>query len=316
MMQVFNSPAEFRQQHEACVATIGKYDGMHLGHQEILRRLKVSSQATGLPSVVMLSEPHPEEFFTPDKAPPRLQLFDEKVAWLEKAGIDAVLCLHFDDSLRCMQAEDFIRDILVDGLNVHTLVVGDDFAFGQGRRGDVNLLRHYGQQAGFTVEDVGPQIVGGERVSSTLVREYLSTGQCEKATTLLGRPYSISGPVETGRRLGRQLGFPTANIALGGRKLPLNGVFPVEVESDGRRLPGVANAGYRPTVDDSLQPSLEVHLLDHEENFYERQLCLYFLHRLRQEEKFPDLTSLQRQIANDVQLARDYFAQHPSGVIL
>lgn len=313
-MQVFHSPADLRRQHEACVATIGKYDGMHLGHQEILRRLRNRSRETGLPSVVMLSEPHPEEFFTPDSAPPRLQVFDEKVAWLESAGFDAVLCLHFNEALRAMQAEDFIRGLLIEGLNVRSLVVGDDFAFGQGRRGDVSLLKRYGEQAGFTVEDVAPQIVGGERVSSTLVREYLAAGHCEKATTLLGRPYSISGQVEAGRQLGRELGFPTANIALGGRKLPLTGVFTVEVAFDGRRLPGVANAGYRPTVDDSLKPSLEVHLLDHEEDLYGRELCLFCLHRLRAEEKFPDLDTLKRQIVSDVRLARDYFEQHPSGV--
>lgn len=313
-MQVFHSPADLRRQHAACVATIGKYDGMHLGHQEILRRLRARSRETGLPSVVMLSEPHPEEFFSPDSAPPRLQVFDEKVAWLETAGVDAVLCLHFDERLCAMQAEDFIREILIRGLNVHSLVVGDDFAFGQGRRGDVALLKQYGDQAGFSVDDVGPQIVGGERVSSTLVRDYLSAGECEKATTLLGRPYSISGRVEAGRRLGRELGCPTANIALQGRRLPMTGVFTVDVEFDGRHLPGVANAGHRPTVDDSLQPSLEVHLLDHEEDLYGRELCAYFLHRLRSEEKFPDLESLKRQIASDVRLARDYFEQHPSGV--
>lgn len=303
-MQIFDSPDSLRQALGPSVATIGKYDGMHLGHQCILETLKARAAALQLPSVVILSEPQPEEFFAPDTAPARLNHFADKVDFLDRFGIDAVLRLSFDVEVSRCPAERFVSDYLVAGLGLRVLIVGDDFRFGQGRRGDFALLQDMAGDAGFEVAAVHPCLIDGERVSSTRVRQCLEQGDCAAVARLLGRPYSIGGVVVRGRQLGRQLGVPTANLALDRNRLPASGVFAVHVECGVQWYKGVANLGVKPTVEDRPQPSLEVHLFDAAPELYGQHLRVHFLQKLRDEQRFASLDDLREQIARDLLAAR------------
>lgn len=309
-----------RPRHRGCVATIGTFDGVHLGHQAIIAQLKQRAREHGLPSVAMIFEPQPHEYFSGEKAPARLMRFKEKVLALFEAGVDRVLCLQFNDKLRGLSAEAFIQRILVDGLGIAHLVVGDDFRFGCDRSGDYRLLQQAGSQGGFTVEDTATVEVGGERVSSTRIREALQRGDFELAQTLLGKPYRITGRVAPGRALGRQLGAPTANVRLHRYRSPLVGVYTVRATAtDGSELAagraeidGVANVGFRPTVEgEGAQPLLEVNLFDFSGDLYGRELAVEFCHKLRNEEKFASLEILKARIAQDIRDARDWFAAHP-----
>ncbi|MGA0805162.1 MAG: bifunctional riboflavin kinase/FAD synthetase [Pseudohongiellaceae bacterium] len=313
-MQIFDAPVQVHATLGPCVATIGKYDGMHLGHQRILAEARRRAAMLGLPTVVILSEPQPEEFFSPTAAPPRLTPFDDKVAFLAELGISAVLRMRFDTALSQLTAEDFVRDFLVRDLGIRVLVIGDDFRFGRQRGGDLALLQRLAPQLGFDVNSVAKCAQGSERVSSTLVRHYLQQGNCLRAAALLGRPYTMSGEVVAGRQLGRQLGVPTANIRLQMSVLPMSGVFAVRVPLDGRLLPGVANLGFKPTVSEQPLPSLEVHLLDFSGDLYGRYLQVQFLHKLRDEEKFSGIDALKRQIAQDLLQARHALQMADAGV--
>jgi len=304
-MSVYTDFAAFRASHNGCVATIGKYDGLHIGHQHVLDTLNGIARQQGLPAVVILSEPHPEEFFAGDKAAPRLTGFEDKVEFLLAHGVDAIFKMHFDQTLSNLSAEDFIQQYLVDGLGVHTLIVGDDFRFGHGRRGNFDLLVEKGRDNGFKVMREGSCELAGERVSSTLVRQYLQQGDCEKVRQLLGRYYSIGGNVVSGKQLGRELGTPTANIALDFDKLPLHGIFSVLVTHRDRQLQGVASIGFNPTIDDSRIPRLEVFLFDFDEDIYGEHLSVSFVKKLRDEYAFPDLDALKKQISVDIEQARD-----------
>lgn len=308
-MQVFHTPDHCRETLGPCVATIGKYDGLHLGHQRILDQVLALGRELKLPTVVILSEPQPEEFFNPAGAPPRLCPFADKVAFLAEYGLDAVLRMEFDTTLSQQSAEDFAGDYLARRLGVRALVVGDDFRFGRKRRGDFALLERIGAERGYSVQSIGGFLLDGERVSSTAVRDYLARGDCEGAAKLLGRPFSMSGEVIRGRQLGRELGMPTANIALSGSVLPLVGVYVVEASVDGRTYPGVAGIGFKPTVSEVPEPSLEVHLVDFAGDLYGRIMTVHFLHKLRDEEKFADLAALQAAMAADLSATRAYFAQ-------
>jgi riboflavin kinase/FMN adenylyltransferase len=307
-MKIIESSTEIRPWPGGCAVTIGKYDGMHLGHQRILTALQDEAARLRLPSVVVLSEPQPEEFFSGADAPPRLSHFDDKVAFLHDAGVDAVVRLRFDRARSEQQAESFVRQFLVDELMARCLVVGDDFRFGVRRGGDLALLRDMGKELGFSVRGVGACSDEGERISSTLVRQCLLSGDCARASRLLGRPYSISGLVFEGRKLGRQIGVPTANLALQAHSLPMSGVFAVRVSVTGGDCYGVANLGYKPTVASEPLPSLEVHLLDYEGDLYGQRLRVHFLEKLRNERKFPGLDALKEQICHDIAAARMIFA--------
>lgn len=303
-MHIFESPEALQAALGPSAVTIGKYDGMHLGHQSILDALQEKAASRGLPTVVILSEPQPEEFFAPAAAPPRLNHFQDKVDFLAQRGIDAVLKLRFDEARSRQSAESFVRDFLVAALGARLLVIGDDFRFGRGRAGDFALLRNLAPQLGFEVSSVGKYCNGELRVSSTLVRDFLQAGDCAGAARLLGRPYSISGPVIRGRQLGRQLGAPTANVALLSGSLPMTGVFAVIADTGAQRFRAVANLGYRPTVSEEPEPSLEVHLLDTEADLYDRILRVHFMEKLRDEVKFASLEALKQQIALDIVEAR------------
>jgi len=311
-MQVIETTQGFRQQHERCVATIGKFDGVHLGHRAIVRQLREQADRHQVPAVVIVIEPHPEEFFADDlrHCPARLTEFEEKVALLSSLDVNCLLRLRFDQALASLSAERYIEQILVQGLGIRALIAGSDFRFGHRRRGDFAMLEHYGKRFDFAVLETDSHRHRGVRVSSTYVRKVLAAGDFSLCAELLGRDYTISGEVVHGRQLGRTLGFPTCNLQLRRRSLPLQGVFASEVLlRNGRCYPAVANVGYRPTVDgDPAQPLLEVHLLDFDGDLYGQRISCRFRHRLRDEQRFADLGALQRQIAEDVSAARRWFA--------
>ena len=299
-------------QAEAPVAlTIGNFDGVHLGHQAMLARLKEAADRRGLVSCVMTFEPHPREFFAPDQAPTRLTSLREKLELLAESGVERVQVCRFNFNFAKISAEDFIARILQRGLGVRWILVGDDFRFGARRAGDFAMLQAYSARHGFEVAEMPSFTVNGLRVSSTAVREALASGDLDLAHRLLGRPYSISGRVVDGDKLGKKIGFPTANMQLRHNRPPLSGIFAVEVhgaaESSPQRVTrGVASLGVRPTVHESGKPVLEVHLFDFDQEIYGRHLRMDFLHKLRDEEKYSDLDTLTRQIERDVENAKNY----------
>lgn len=297
-----------RPSYRGCVATIGSFDGVHLGHQAILQQLQQVANACKLPSVVIIFEPQPHEFFAGDKAPARLMRLREKVQALLAAGVNRVLCLQFNDALRRLSAEAFVEKVLIEGLGIKHLVVGDDFRFGCDRRGDFALLQTIGSQRGFSVTDTVTLEVGGERVSSTRIRQLLEQGDFASAEQLLGKPYSINGRIAYGQQLGRKLGVPTANVHLRRYRSPLHGVFTVTVKfADGSVYKGVANVGVRPTVTGDKKPLLEVHLFDFSRMAYGAMIDVTFHTKLRDEKKFNSLDELQTQLQMDIAQAKQFF---------
>ncbi len=313
-MVVIEETGGFLRQHQRSVATIGKFDGVHTGHQLILQQLRSKAAEYGAPSVVILIEPHPEEFFatTPQDCPARLSELEEKLSLLEEQGVDFVYKLRFDEALANLSAEDYVEQILVKGLGLACLIIGSDFRFGHQRRGDFAMLQQYGEQYDFEVVETASCEHNGVRISSTYVRQQLQQGNFELVELLLNRPYGISGTVVMGQQLGRDLGFPTCNVKLNRRNIPLHGVYACDVHLDNedlqeRNLKGAANIGYRPTVSDSNKAVLEVHLLDFDSDIYGEQITVIFRHKIRDEEKFESLKALQERIAIDVQTTRDFF---------
>nr|WP_298250699.1 bifunctional riboflavin kinase/FAD synthetase [uncultured Halomonas sp.] len=310
-MQVIRGLHNLRDEHRGCVATIGNFDGVHRGHQAILEQCREQARRLGLPVAVVVFEPQPREFFADDQAPPRLTRLRDKVRLLDEAGVERVLCLPFNEALRSLTAEAFIRRVLIQGLGVRHLVVGDDFRFGCDRRGDFHLLTTVGQASGFEVEHTRTFTIDDERVSSSRIRTLLASGNFAAAARLLGRSYRLGGRVVADQKLGRTIGVPTANLPQPVRALALHGVYAVVTElPDGRRLPGVANIGWRPTVG-SVRPVLEVHLFDFDGDLYGARLVVVPCVKLRGEVKFDDFAALKRQIGLDQQRARDYFFRHP-----
>lgn len=295
--------------NDGCVATIGNYDGVHMGHQGIIDQLKLVAKSMQLPAVVMIFEPQPREFFNAGQAPPRLTRFTEKLLILQKLHVDSVVCLQFNQRLRSLTGQAFVEQVLVQGLAVRHLVVGDDFRFGCDRSGDFALLQSSGQQFGFGVEQSSTLEIEGERVSSTRIRSLLIAGEFAAAERLLGRPYCMTGRVIFGKQLGRQLGIPTANIHPGSRKPVLSGVFAVLTTlEDGLNLPGVANVGIRPSVEDAtVKPVLEVHLPGFKGDLYGQRVVVRFLKKIRDERKFDSLDALKQQINADIHSAGQYF---------
>ena len=290
------------------VLTIGNFDGIHQGHRALLGRLKAIAARDQLLPAVLTFEPHPREFFAPESAPARLSTLREKLELLDDEGVAATWVGHFNARFAALSAEDFINRILIDTLRVKHLIIGDDFCFGAGRRGNFTMLCEAGERAGFQVDTVDSMMVGDERVSSSGVRAALTEGRLDHAALLLGRPYSIDGRVVHGKKMGRQLGFPTANIRIKHAKPPLTGVFAVEVGGlPGGPRQGVANLGIRPSVNELPHPLLEVHLFDFSDDIYGIHLNVRFLHKLRSETRFPNLDALKAQIALDIVTARNYF---------
>lgn len=288
--------------------TIGNFDGVHRGHQAMVARLEAAADARGLPACVMTFEPHPREFFTPAEAPARLAPLREKAERLAALGVDRLYVCRFDAAFARQSPEAFVRDVLVRGLGVRWLLVGDDFRFGAKRAGDVALLQRLAPEWGMEVESMETVVIDGVRASSTAVREALAAGDLECAWRLLGRPYAITGRVVGGDRLGRQLGFPTANIHMSLNRPPLSGIFVVEAHGLGPApVRGAASLGVRPTVTQSNRYTLEVFLLDFDRDIYGRRVRIDFLRKLREEEKYDSIAALQAQIARDVEATRAYF---------
>lgn len=288
--------------------TIGNFDGVHRGHQAMLARLIDAAEDLGLPPAVMTFEPHPREFFAPAGAPPRLSTLRAKLDLFRAYGVAITYVARFNARLASLTAGEFVTDVLENGVNAHWVLVGDDFRFGRGRQGDLALLRATAR--GFSVEAMRTVEVAGERASSTSARDALAKGDLARAAALLGRNYAISGHVGHGDKRGRGLGFPTANVALR-RTPPLTGIFTVRVHGlPGGPCTGVASVGVRPTVKTDGKPLLEVFMLDFDETIYGRRITVEFLHKLRDEARFPDVETLVRQMGRDVADAREYFAAH------
>lgn len=289
------------------VLAIGNFDGVHLGHAALLRQLRVAASRLALAPSVLTFEPHPREFFAPQSAPARLTTLREKIERLADAGVEQVMVCPFNARFAGLTAEAFIDEVLVRALQVRHVIVGDDFRFGQGRRGDFAMLQAAGKNAGFTVEAMDSVMVAGERVSSSGVREALAQGNMHHAALLLGRSFAFDGRVSHGDKIGRQLGFATANIRIRHNPLPMRGVFAVEVDGLGEKpLPGVANLGTRPTVG-GTRPLLEVHLFDFNRDIYGAHISVRFLEKLRSEQRFPNFDALKAQIAADAAAARAFF---------
>jgi len=303
-----------RPAHRGCVATIGNFDGVHLGHQAVLGQLAERARAEGIPLLVMVFEPHPIEFLRPEQAPPRVMRLREKLQMLQTLGVERALVVKFDRAFSEISAEDFVSEVLVARLGVRHLVVGDDFRFGHRRGGDFELLSVAGKQAGFTVARTPLVRIGENRISSTALRSLLQQGNLEQAAAYLGRPYTISGRVEHGDKRGRTIGFPTANIGLHRRKICLSGVYAVRVDGvRGELLAGMANIGARPTVA-GVRKLLEVNLFDFEGDLYGRHLHVNFVKRLRDETRFDSFEALREQLVEDARVARDLLAAGSSGM--
>jgi riboflavin kinase/FMN adenylyltransferase len=285
-----------------CAATIGNFDGVHRGHRALIDRVTAKAREAISTSCVLTFEPHPREFFAPDAAPARITRLRDKLELLAQAGVEHVHVARFDARFAAMPAERFIDEVLVRGLGVQWLLVGRDFRFGARRAGDFATLKN----RGFALEAMPDVELEGVRVSSSAVRAALTAGELAESERLLGHPYTISGRVAHGAKLGRGLGFPTANIVLR-RAPPLAGIFVVEVDQYG---PGVASIGRRPTVNPVAIPLLEVHLFDHEADLYGEHLRVRFLKKLRDEEKYDGLPALQAAIARDARQAREFFLSH------
>ena len=308
-MELIRGLVNLKPRHRGTVASIGNFDGVHRGHQAVLKDLQDRAQDTGVPSTVILFEPQPQEYFAPEKAPLRLTRFMEKWPLLQAAGVDRVLCLRFSKALAEMPAEDFVQDILVRALGVKHLTVGDDFRIGKGRRGDSGLLRAAGKAAGFGVTGTASLEAAGGRVSSTRVRALLLEGELEQAAALLGRPYALTGRVMHGERLGRELGFPTVNLALKRRAPPVSGIFAARVHGAAASpAPAAAYIGKRPAAGGAAWV-VEAHLLGFAGDLYGRRIRVELMRRLREDRHFDSLDALRAQMQKDVDAVRTWLDQ-------
>ncbi|KEI72860.1 bifunctional riboflavin kinase/FAD synthetase [Endozoicomonas elysicola] len=305
-MQLIRGLHNIRPEHQRCVATIGNFDGVHVGHRTILEALKQQAFELNAKVCVITFEPQPREYFQGDAAPPRLSSLREKLELLAENHVDQVLCLPFNDRLRSLSADDFVLRALVEGLDIRYLIVGDDFRYGCDRKGDFSHLEMMGERYGFEICDTQTVLMQQGRISSTRIRNALAENEFAEAEHMLGRPFTMIGRVVKGQQLGRTLGFPTANIRVCRRRLPLQGVFAVRTLVDGHRFNAVANLGIRPSVS-GVKPLLEVHMLDFKGDLYDRTLRVEFVEKIRDEQKFESLEALRAAIANDIEVARKLF---------
>lgn len=306
-MQLIRNYKNFPQKFSGSVLTIGNFDGVHLGHQRVIQRVMAIAKNKNLKSIVMVFEPTPKEFFMEEKAPARLMRWRDRYLAIQETGCDALVQLKFDKVFSRLSPNEFVKNILVDALDVKHLVIGDDFKFGYQRQGDFEHLMDAGMQHGFIVEDTQTLIRDSQRVSSSAIRTALAKGDIELATQFLGAPYHMSGRVIHGKKLGRELGFPTLNIPVKRQISPLHGVYAVKVHGLGvNPLPAIASIGTRPVVS-GIDWLLEVHLLDHNGDYYGKRVDVEFLHFLRPELNFEDLDLLKKQMQQDLVEVKDYF---------
>lgn len=292
---------------QGCALTIGNFDGVHLGHQAVLRHLRQKADGLNLPMAVLLFESQPREYFMGENAPARLMRLRDKIYYLEKAKVDIVIVAKFDRTFAEQPADVFIEQTLVNHLHVKFLSIGDDFKFGSKRQGNFAMLQEAGKRFGFIVEDNRSFCLDEQRISSTAIREALANDDLQLAENLLGKPYRIFGRVIHGNKLGRTIGFPTANICLHRQVNPIKGVYAVKVRlKSGEIFNGVANMGKRPTINGLIQ-LLEVHLFDFSQDIYGQMVEVEFCHKIRNEIKFPSFDALKTQIERDVNTAKGFF---------
>lgn len=309
-MKVIRGLNNLRPEHQNTVLTIGNFDGVHRGHESVLQALKKRSQDLGLKSTVMIFEPQPLEFFAPDKAPARLTRLSEKLQAIKDCGIDQVLLVRFNSAFSQLTAEDFIRQILVEGLRTKFLFIGDDFHFGKNRQGNIHTLREAGEKHGFDVENLHTIEDENGRFSSTRIREHLKKGELQQAAHVLGRPYRMCGRVAHGHKRGREIGYPTINLELHRNKSPLLGVYAVLVSGlEKNWLPGVASIGNRPVVEGDDHYLLEVHLFDFDREIYGEHVQVEFVQHIRDEENFESFEALKTRIDEDARIAREILSQ-------
>lgn len=306
-MELIRGAHNLKKEHRGCVVTIGSFDGIHLGHQQLLKKITAQAKQHSLPSCAITFEPQPNEFFH-NEVPPRITRLRGKLIAFKQYGVDRVLCLRFNQALAQLSAQDFVEEILVQGLAAKHIVIGDDFRFGAKRQGDINYLKSVSAQHNFTVESTETFELNGMRVSSTKVREALDAGDLDAAEILLGRRYAMSGRVAHGDKRGRLIGFPTANIFLHRKAVPIRGVYCVQVSGlGGGYINGVANVGNRPTVGGN-KSLLEVHLFDFNRDIYGEHVHVEFVKKLRDEKKYDSFELLKDQIMKDAEQGRAYFS--------
>ena len=306
-MELVRGLGNLRERHRGGVVTLGTFDGLHRGHRALVGEALAIAERRGRPALMLSFEPMPREFLQPDSPPARLTNFRERWRLLQRSGLDALCLLRFDARLRAMRGHEFVG-LLYETLRPEALVAGYDFRFGRQGEASAELLVSEGRRLGFSVEVIAPVLEGAARVSSSAVREALSRGDLAQAEAQLGRPYSIRGRVVAGQRLGRELGFPTANLRLARRRVPFGGIFAVRVHGVGERpRPGVASLGTRPTVG-GVEPLLEVHLFDFAGDLYGREIEVEFVQKIRDEAKFDGLDALVEQMNRDAHEARSILA--------
>lgn len=308
-MELIRGIHNIKLAHFGCALTIGKFDGVHKGHKAVLSQLVAKARALGLPSAVMVFEPQPEEVFAAHRAPARLSRLRDKYEALKSLGIDRLICVNFSTDFASQSPRDFVQGLLLNKLGVKFLVVGDDFKFGYQRQGDFTYLNTVAKDSGFEVVSTQSFRIDNHRISSTALREALHQGDFKKATAMIGRPYAISGKVVHGEKNGRTIGFPTANLLLKRHKSPLHGVFAVRVKVCEQYYGGVANLGFRPTLNGQCL-QLETHLFDFAGDLYGTRLKVEFIEKIRDEAKFQNFASLKQQIELDAKHAKQYWADY------
>ena len=314
-MELIRSLHNLRDHHQKCVATIGNFDGIHLGHQAIISQLKEIAGKHDLPTVIITFEPQPQEYFSPGNAPARLTRLREKIEEMERLSVDRLICLRFNSELASLSPRDFVKRLLIEGLDIRHLVVGDDFRFGKDRQGDYATLEKMADEFGYQLEHTNTCSFAGERISSTRIRQALANDDLNLARELLGRDYAISGRVVHGDKRGKSLGFPTANMELHRLHSPVAGVYVTRVHIMRRRQgtdetihPAVTSVGTRPMFDGEGM-RLETHILDFDESLYAKHIRVVFLKKLRAEDNFSNVDDLIKAIATDIENARQYFSR-------
>lgn len=310
-MQLITDLGKIAAPYKNSVVTLGNFDGVHRGHQELIRMIIARARETGGLSAVVTFRPHPLKVLAPEKCPPLISIYEEKIRLLEELGIDLLVKIPFTVDFSEMSPRDFVKDILAGLLGAKEIFVGFNYRFGRGREGNIESLRRLGEEFGFTVREVEQISLDGEPVSSTKIRQLLKRGEVEHAARLLGRLYGITGVVVKGDGRGRTLGFPTANVAPKHAIIPPNGVYAVKVLARERTYHGIVNIGIRPTFD-TKRLAIEAHVFDFNEDLYGEEITVYFVHRIREEKKFQNAEALVRQITLDIVAAREILALSPN----
>ncbi|SDN50576.1 riboflavin kinase / FMN adenylyltransferase [Desulfonauticus submarinus] len=313
MAKIISSLNQINNNIHCSCATIGNFDGVHIGHQTLIKKVCARAKAINATSVVVTFDPHPLRVLVDSKTPPFITLTEQKLQLISDLGVDYIFCIPFTKKLASLEPKEFVKIYLVNGLKLKELIIGYDYAFGKNRKGNFNLLKKLGEEFGFRVEQLSPVMYKGAIVSSTRIRDLIQAGKVWEARPLLGRFYQVKGTVIEGKKRGARLLFPTANIALKDELFPKLGVYAVWVELDTNILPGVANIGYNPTFGNEYL-SVEVHILNFNQNIYGKTINVHFVQRLRNEKKFSSIQELKEQIQKDILLGKKILSQ-PEAVI-